>query len=98
MNRVVQQQDAPGECPPAARYGRCAYKLDELLGQLIVGGKLETRPLRANDSSHIRLAQPRRRLDQRIEHRLQIEGRTTNDLQHVGSGGLLLERLAQLIK
>ena len=43
MNRVALQQDAPGECPSVARYGRCAYKLDELLGQSIVGGKLETR-------------------------------------------------------
>ena len=37
------------------------------------------------------LAQPRRRLDERIEHRLQIEGRATDDLEHVGGGGLLLQ-------
>ena len=40
MNRVARQQDAHGECPAVARYGRCAYR-DELLGQLIVGGKME---------------------------------------------------------
>jgi len=46
----------------------------------------------------ISLAQPRRRLDERIEHGLQIEGRAADDLEHVGGGGLLLQRLAQLVK
>ena len=45
-----------------------------------------------------RLAQPRCRLDQRIEHRLQIEGRAADDLEHVGGGGLLLQRFAQLVE
>src|SRR3954449_7965422 len=31
------------------------------------------------------LAQPRRRLNERIEHRLQIEGRSADDLEHVPS-------------
>ena len=56
------------------------------------------------DAAHIRLAQPRRRFDQRIEHRLQIEGRAADDLEHVGGGGLLLQdcqivgALAQLVE
>ena len=36
--------------------------------------------------------------DQRVEHRLQIEGRAADDLEHVGGGGLLLERFAQLVE
>ena len=44
------------------------------------------------------LAQSRRRLDQRIEHRLQVEGRAADDLEHVGGGGLLLQRFAQLVE
>ena len=36
-------------------------------------------------------------LDQRIEHRLQIEGRAADHLEHVGGGGLLLQRFAQII-
>src|SRR5262249_17731044 len=52
----------------------------------------------APDGGHIRLAQPRGRLDQRVEHRLQIEGRAADDLEHVGGGSLLLQRFAQLIK
>ena len=46
----------------------------------------------------IGIAQPRRRLDQRVEHGLQIEGRATDDLEHVGGGGLLLQRFAQLVE
>ena len=56
------------------------------------------RPLGRNDRRYVRLAQPRRRLDQRIEHRLQIEGRAADDLEHVGGGGLLLQRFAQLVE
>src|SRR5262245_1173589 len=34
----------------------------------------------------------------RLEHRLQLAGRAADDLKHVGSGGLLLQRLAQLVE
>ena len=76
---------------PAACYVRCGCKLDELLGQSIVGGKLKTRTLRANNSSHISLAQPCSQLDECIEHGLQIERRPADDLEHVGGGRLLLQ-------
>ena len=38
------------------------------------------------------------RLNQLVEHRLQIEGRAADDLEHVGGGRLLLERFAQLVE
>ena len=34
-------------------------------------------------------------LIKRIEHRLQIERRAADDLEHVGGGGLLLQRFAE---
>ena len=40
------------------------------------------------------LAQPGCRVDQRIEHGRQVEGRPADDLEHVGSSGLLLEGFA----
>src|SRR5215831_6230338 len=52
----------------------------------------------ATDGGYIRLAQPRGRLDQRVEHRLQIERRAADDLEHVGGGGLLLEGLAEFVE
>ena len=54
-------------------------------------------PSRWNDERIIGFAQPRRRLDQRVEHRLQIEGRAADDLEHVGGGGLLLQRFGQIV-
>ena len=51
--------------------------------------------------SRIAACRPRiagRRLHQRVEHRLQIEGRAADDLEHVGGGGLLLQRFAQLVE
>jgi hypothetical protein len=33
-----------------------------------------------------------------LEHRLQFTGRTRNDAQHFGSGGLLLQGLAKFVK
>ena len=38
----------------------------------------------------ISLAKASRGLQQRIEHRLQIEGRAADDLEYVGGCGLLL--------
>jgi hypothetical protein len=38
------------------------------------------------------------RCDQRIEHSLQIEGRTTDDLEHIGRCDLLLKRLTQFVE
>ena len=44
------------------------------------------------------IAKPGRRFNERLEHRLQIEGRAADDLEHVGGRGLLLERLPQLVE
>ena len=52
----------------------------------------------ARDGGHIRLAQARCRFDQCIEHRMQIESRAADDLEHVGGRGLLRQRLAQLVQ
>src|SRR5262245_55373652 len=48
------------------------------------------------DLSPVRVAEAHCGLDQCIEHRFQIERRAANDLEHVGSRGLLLQRLAQI--
>src|SRR6516165_8525496 len=36
------------------------------------------------------------RFDERLQHRFEIEGRATDDLEHVGGGGLLLQRFGEL--
>ena len=50
------------------------------------------------DTCHLRLTQTGSRFDQSIEHRLEIEGRTADDLKHIGGRGLLLKRFAQLVE
>ena len=48
--------------------------------------------LLSGDGGAVRLAKARGRLDQSLQHRLQVERRAADDLEHVGSGGLLLQR------
>jgi hypothetical protein len=54
--------------------------------------------LRTVESCGIGVAEQRGRLHQRIEHRLQIEGRAADHLERVGGGGLLLQRLTQIVR
>src|SRR5262249_30988634 len=56
------------------------------------------RAARTPYASALRLAQPGSRLDQRIQHGRQVEGRAADDLEHVGGGGLLLQRFAELVE
>ena len=46
----------------------------------------------------ISITKPDGRFAQRVEHDLQIEGRAADHLEHVGGGGLLLQRFAKLIE
>ena len=48
------------------------------------------------DGADIGVAQSCCGLDERIEHRLQVEGRAADDLQHLGRRRLLLQRLGEL--
>jgi hypothetical protein len=62
------------------------------------GGRASARPVEAENQPVGRAAQPRRRLDQRVEHGLQIEGRAADHLEHVCGGGLSLQRLPQFVE
>ena len=50
----------------------------------------------SEDYGAVRLTQTCRKLDQRIEYRLQIKRRAADSFQHVSSRRLLLKRLVQL--
>ena len=60
-------------------------------GVLVASGKPQQIAVGPHYSAHIRLAKPGRRFDQRVQHRLQVEGRAADYFQHVGGGSLLLE-------
>src|SRR5215813_3683158 len=44
------------------------------------------------------IAKARGRFDERVQHRLKVESRAADDLEHVGGGSLLLQRFAQLVE
>jgi hypothetical protein len=49
---------------------------------------------------HIHLvcpAETRNRLHQRVEHGLEVNGRTADDLQHLRGRGLLVKRLGEVV-
>jgi hypothetical protein len=54
--------------------------------------------LRAPNTRHLSVAEAGGGFGQRVEHRLQIERRAADDLEHVRGGGLLLQAFAQLIE
>ncbi len=71
--------------------------LPEVLRKSVMRDNLIGRTLAQKKNTSIGRTQARRRLDQGIEHRLQIEGRAADDLEHVGGGGLLLQRLGEVV-
>ena len=48
------------------------------------------------ETPEIRSAQPGGGLDQCVEHRLQIEGRAADDLEHIAGRGLVFERFFEV--
>src|SRR5262249_38019515 len=59
--------------------------------------RLIIRALLTMHRHNIGLAQFCGRLHQRVEDCLEIEGRTADDLEHVGGGGLLLQRFGEIV-
>jgi len=49
-------------------------------------------------AAEIGVTQPYRRLAHRIEHRLQIEGRAADDLEHIAGRGLVFERFFEVAR
>ena len=72
----VRASVRPASVPRPSRNRIGGQKFDHLLREAVIGGELERRALRTHDRRHLRLAEPCRRLDQRIQHRLQVEGRS----------------------
>jgi hypothetical protein len=72
------------------------HQLLKLLGKTVAGDQVMNLTLTTEYECAISIAKARRRLDERVEHRLQIESRTADDLEHVGGGGLLLQRFGEI--
>jgi hypothetical protein len=51
----------------------------------------------APDEGHLRSAQACGGFNQRVEHRLQVEGRAADDLEHIAGRGLVFERFLKIM-
>ena len=64
----------------------------------VKGAPDEVVPLFEEDRAPAAAREPHRRVDQRLQHAVEIEHRAADDLQHVGGGGLLLQSLLRLVE
>ncbi len=98
LHRPALQHDPTGQCF-AARHDRMAFQIFLVFGR---PAQCRSRPIdlaiAAQNERHLTFAEPRRRLGNCLQHRLQIEGLPADDLQHVAGRGLIFERLLQIAR
>src|SRR6516162_4192855 len=96
--------DLPLECRPPDEGVAARDKQSVSQNRIVLrchrnGGYMSiTLSLSDSETSHAGLAEPRRRLDDRVENRLQIESRAADDLQQVAGRGLVIERLLEIAR
>src|SRR5262249_4561249 len=90
------KQRSPSDGPPTSYKSSSLCNLDVFWRKAKACSKHQHVVLRLSDCNLIRLAEPSCRFDQCLEHRPEVESRPTNDLEHVGRGSLLRQRLVQL--
>src|SRR5262249_61294932 len=61
-------------------------------------GGAEVVTIRQKNIGILRLAEPSGRLDQRVQHRLQVKRRATDDLEYLRSGGVLLHTFCPIAR
>ncbi len=97
-------RDGPGENSASGyRAGTRGYRMiAHVLRKILWPTQLHLEPeglaIAQMDVAPGRVAQIEHRLDQDGKNRLQIERRAADDLQHVGGGGLLLQRLGEIAR
>src|SRR5262245_28594829 len=95
MNRLALQQDTSGKRPSGGLDRNILHHFEELGRIAVCHGSEECRPYLARERAHVGAAEPSRRFQERLQDRLQIEGRAADDFEHIGGGGLLLEGFAE---
>src|SRR5262249_33292262 len=98
MNDLAVKHDAPRYSPAIESSRVMGHKIGVLTRDSVAGFKVISFAHRSAYDRRVRLAQLGGRLDQRVEHRLQIKRRAADDFEHVRRGGLLLQRLPQLVE
>ena len=73
------------------KFGQCGWRAE-------LRGQVQDIAVVAKQCAKLCSTDARRVRQHSLEHRLQIAGRARDDLQHLGGRGLLLQRLAQIIR
>src|SRR5262249_46963479 len=74
------------------------YELPELRRHVRARGRAQKFTVEQEEERPLGLAYPDGVLNQCVEDGLKLERRAADDLEHVGGGGLLLQRFAQLVE
>ena len=98
MNDLALQQRAPRGGVASQLDRAILYVLGESGRETVGYRAIERVALALRNGALVCFTQLGRRLQQRVEHHAQIERRTTNDFEHVGGGGLLLQGFAQVVE
>jgi hypothetical protein len=91
MEGLPIKNRSPSDCP--ADQGECVRR-----DRTVVGDEEKPGAVRTPNGGVVCVAKLRRGLDQRFQHRLQIEGGAAEDLEHVSGGRLLLQGFAQFVE
>jgi hypothetical protein len=86
----------PGDPFAAGRNSSFAQDFPILVAVAITRQVAKDLAVAHDDGCGVAAAQPRRRRDHRVEHRLQVERRTADNLEHVAGRGLVFERFFEV--
>src|SRR5262249_19455271 len=98
VNNLAFEQCSPVNSPTIWLNGDISDVTHELGSETVSLCAKELAPDLPRDAGLIGLAQSCGRFDQRLKHRLEIESRAADDLEHIGSRRLLLQGVAQLVE
>ena len=98
MNYFALKEYAPGYCSTIYCSWVTCGVFSILTGESVAGFQVIAFAFRSTYDDCIRFAKARRRLDQCVQYRLEIERRPADDLEDVGGRGLLLKKFTQLVE
>ena len=98
MNDFAFKQDAPRYRSTVDPSRVTCDELGVVTRKPVARFEVESFTFRSTYDHRVRLAQAGGRVDESIEHRLEIEGRTADNLEHLGGRGLLLQGLPKFVE
>src|SRR6516165_7677766 len=98
VNSFAFEQSASHDRAAAGLYRQSPEVLDKLGRVAVRLGTNQLSVFLAGDGGEVGAAKPGSRFDECLQNRFQIERRPADHLEHVGGGGLLLERFSEVAR